>query len=95
MQTIGRKWPKAWRGQSTGHCSYCGVRWPSGKLRKDRSGNWACPDETGKDVVTLMEENAAGAASIRPLRETSETGAPYFATDADVATPQRTTLDDI
>lgn len=95
MRTVGRKIPRHRRGQTTGHCSYCGVRWYSGDLVRDASGNWACPDDRkGRDVVTLNELNAAGAKG-----RSGETGqaaeAPFFVVDIDSPTPQRTTRDDI
>jgi hypothetical protein len=78
--TVGRHWPKSRLGQHASVCSYCGATWPSGDLRRDRSGNWACPDEGGgADATTCNELNAAGARGanrrrrpmIAPVAETT------------------------
>ena len=96
MQTVGRKMPKDRRGQKVAHCSYCGVRWYSGDLRRDASGKWVCPDDIGgRDTATLDALNAEGAAMYRPGEAHDDNGAPYFAVDVDSPTPQRTTRDDI
>lgn len=96
MQTVGRRMPKHRRGQKTAHCSYCGVRWYSGDLRRDASGKWACPDDIkGRDTATLDAMNAEGAASYRPGAADDGVSAPYFVVDIDSPTPQRTTRDDI
>lgn len=61
-RTIGTHWPKSRRGEYTAKCSYCGASWHSGSLRRDRSGNFVCPDDDhGADAVTCSELNAAGA----------------------------------
>lgn len=54
------------RGDVCGLCSYCGVEWYRSQLRRDRSGNLACPDEgDGLDVVALSEGNAEAASNRR------------------------------
>lgn len=67
MRTIGRRVPKDRpRGDYTCMCSYCGVMWYRSKLRKDRAGNLACPNEgSGRDAVTLSDLNAAAATECR------------------------------
>jgi hypothetical protein len=48
-------------------CSYCGVQWRRSQLRRDASGNLACPDEgPGLDVVSLSEGNARLMRSQQP-----------------------------
>lgn len=71
MRTIGRHVPKDRpRGDYEVLCSYCGVVWYRSKLRLDRAGNLACPNEgPGRDVVTLSELNAAAATEYRPFPE--------------------------
>jgi hypothetical protein len=42
-------------------CDYCGIFWYQSDLRKDAAGFYACPDDqSGRDVVTLDRQNAAG-----------------------------------
>lgn len=57
MFTIGRKWPTDTpAGDYQATCSYCGVMWLRSKLRRDRSGNYVCPDEgAGLDANALSE----------------------------------------
>lgn len=59
-RTVSRRRPSSSpRGDTQAICSYCGVRWLRSQLRMDRAGKLACPDERGRDVVTLTEGNAA------------------------------------
>ena len=51
MRTIGRHWPKDALGDYVWPCDYCGVKWRRSKLRRDRSGLLACPDDVGADRV--------------------------------------------
>ena len=68
-RTIGTHWPKSRRGEYTAMCSYCGASWPSGDLRRDRSGNYTCPDDDhGADATTCNELNAAGAREMTRRR---------------------------
>lgn len=77
MRTVGRKRPSGSpRGDVQAECSYCGVRWYLSQLRRDRSGNWYCPDEgDGLDAKSLDEENAANSLHRRQTR--GYPGAPY------------------
>lgn len=53
-------------GDTVKLCSYCGIAWYRSQLRRDASGNQACPDDQkGRDVVTLNEGNAAALANRR------------------------------
>lgn len=63
-------------------CSYCGVAYYRSELRRDASGNLACPeDQRGRDSVTLNEGNAAALLS---RRLPGQTGMP---TDGTVDSP--------
>ena len=70
MRTIGRKRPASSpRGDTRAMCSYCGVEWLASQLRRDRSGNWYCPDEgDGLDKKSLDEANAANSLHRRVVR---------------------------
>lgn len=95
MRTIGRKWPKDWRGSYAAHCDYCGVRWPRCKLVRDGASRLACPDDqAGRDEVTLNEENAQGAAEAS-YHEGDHDGGSYFRVDTTEEAVQRTTREDI
>lgn len=81
-QTIGKRF-RGKLGDSTAHCSYCGVRWLRSELVRDASGRFACPDDVkGRDEVTLDQANAAAAKEFasrfgkKPVND-----APYFKTD--------------
>lgn len=76
-------------GDTVRLCSYCGIAWYRSQLRRDASGNLACPDDQkGRDVVTLNEGNAAALAN-RQLP--GQTGMPSDGTvdskSTDVAPP--------
>ncbi len=59
MRTIGRRWPVGIGPDRQAICSYCGAQWRRSQLRRDASGNLACPDEgPGLDIVSLSEGNA-------------------------------------
>ena len=59
MRTIGKRWPVGIGPDRQALCSYCGTPWRRSQLRKDASGNLACPsDASGLDVVSLSEGNA-------------------------------------
>lgn len=65
-RTIGHHLPgDAPRDETTFECDYCGSWYYRSELRRDRAGYLACPKDLGGDIVTLSEENAAGAQ--RPL----------------------------
>ena len=58
MRTIGRRRPRdAMPGDGPRLCDYCGTKWRSSELSRQRCGLWACRlcegDElfAGKDVV--------------------------------------------
>lgn len=62
MRTISRHKPSQLpRNDTLSQCSYCGVSWYRSQLRRDRTGNLACPRDYGGDIVTLSEANAAAA----------------------------------
>lgn len=67
--TIGRKRShRSPPGDTVRLCSYCGIAWYRSQLRRDASGNLACPDDQrGLDVVTLSEGNISGLAERRDL----------------------------
>lgn len=69
MRTIGRKRPaNSPRGDSQAMCSYCGVAWHRSQLRRDRAGNWVCPDEgDGLDAVSLGEFSISDSYKRRPV----------------------------
>lgn len=49
--------------------------WRRSLMVKDRSGNWACPqDQPGEDTVSLSEGNAAGAMEHRQWSTTEDGG---------------------
>lgn len=65
-RTIGRHRPRnSPKSDFETLCSYCGIAYLRSQLRKDRSGNLACADDYGGDVVSLTEANAAAAQRIR------------------------------
>ena len=95
MRTIGRHWPKSWRGSYAAHCDYCGVRWPRFKMVRDAAGLLACPDDQpGRDTVTLDRENAAGAAEASHHGADGDGGS-YFRVDNSEVAIQRLTREDI
>lgn len=60
------------RGERRVACDYCGCVYYRSSLRRDASGFLACPDETGRDAVTLDRANAAATLSIRGTRPPPE-----------------------
>lgn len=83
MQTIGRQW-RGQRGDFQSICDYCGVVWLRSQLRRDGSGNLACPDEgRGRDSTTLSRLNAehaarAQATQVRDGGRADTSGREYF-----------------
>lgn len=76
MRTIGRKWPVGIGPDRQATCSYCGVQWLRSQLRRDASGNLACPDDApGLDVVSLSEGNARLMRSQAPRYAGPDDGA--------------------
>lgn len=68
MRTVGRYRPRnSPRGDIQATCSYCGTRYYRSQLRIDRAGFLACPEETGRDVVTLAELNARSSLRRPPV----------------------------
>lgn len=62
MRTISHHWPRsAPRDDFQALCGYCGVQYRRSELVRDRAGVLACRRDVGGDVVTISEENAAGA----------------------------------
>lgn len=49
-------------------CDYCGITWMRSELVRDGSGLLRCPDETGRDAVTLDRLNAQHSLQRRPVR---------------------------
>jgi hypothetical protein len=95
VRTIGRHWPKSWRGSYAAHCDYCGVRWPRFKMVRDGAGLLACPDDQkGRDTVTLDRENAAGAREASNHGSDGDGGS-YFRVDIHEVPIQRLTREDI
>lgn len=67
MRTIGRKYPGRFaNGDYRAECAYCGIAWLRSRLTRDRTGLLRCPDEHGRDAVTLAEANAAAATATVP-----------------------------
>ena len=65
MRSFGRH---TGRGAATAYpvaCAVCGVTWARSKMRYDGSGQLVCPDDYGRDAVTLDRLNAR----VRPLRQ--------------------------
>jgi hypothetical protein len=85
MRTIGKRLPAGHGPDRCAICSYCGVQWLRSQLRRDASGNLACPDDApGLDVVSLSEGNARlmrsqGPRSIGP----NDGGYDYFVSPPD------------
>ena len=51
------------------------MAWYRSKLKRDRSGSLACPDELpGRDAVTLSEGNAAAASQHKGYTRPRDTG---------------------
>lgn len=76
MRTISYHRPRnSPRGDTVSICDYCGVEWYRSRLRRDRSGNLACPDDvSGLDRVTLSEGNAKAAAEWKGMELVRYTG---------------------
>ncbi len=53
-------------------CDMCGLMFYRSELRRRADGYLWCPDETGKDIVTLDRENAQAGAKIRTPRPPPE-----------------------
>lgn len=98
MRTIGRHWPKRrLDGDFQAMCGYCGVHWRFFRMRRDRSGRLACPDDMkGRDEITLSEANARAAREAAKRRRrprpyagydntgTPSTGAQHLTTSEDI-----------
>ncbi len=103
MRTIGRHWPtSAPSGDYQANCSYCGVMWRRSQLRKDASGNYACPREgSGLDKAALSELERVNGLSTAPiyrsdgLYHTNGLPDPDDGSETDDLSIQRTGRDDI
>ncbi len=71
MRTIGTKRPRnSPIGDFVAMCSYCGADYLRSRLRRDGAGFLACPDDYGRDAVTLgkiVAQDSARPKRVRPL----------------------------
>lgn len=68
MRTIPRRLSRDRpRGDYRAMCDYCGCTWHRSDLMRDASGLLRCPDETGRDAVTLDRLNARHSMQRRPV----------------------------
>lgn len=47
MRTLGRRSPRALRGDSVRHCDYCGAAYYLSQLRRNVAGFLVCRDDDG------------------------------------------------
>jgi len=60
-------------GERRDFCAYCGMKWYRSQMRRDASGQLACPDDQpGRDAVTLDRINSQNARTVRQPRPTVE-----------------------
>lgn len=58
-------------GERRAMCAYCGIFWYRSQMRRDASGQLACPDDQqGRDQVTLNRLNSQGARTVKYPRPT-------------------------
>lgn len=75
-QTTGWRWPhKHLNGDNVEQCRICWATWPLSELRRDASGAYVCPNDWGKDALSLDRENRLLARKTKiPVRKVQTGG---------------------